>query len=274
MERTTRRNLMALTGAGMTLGACGHFGFGDGGRDEITTKGYSPDYGLPASFDPETDASDNNFKTKFKPRYIALVHVILAEDWTLDVNYACYDFKTEADVDQRLRKAAEIFSEKIEDLGRIKRFKEMTSSFPDLYKFTKIKPGYDRDDLENFTFRSQTEIFFFFQKRGIEFNDDPLITFTSKMRDGGDCKENYSFFGATLVDTSALTGNLATEGRLIRLRNYVTNKDGKMIGSINDPKTYDYSMNILFRVKNKTPGAHELALIFDPDTGNGTGYEP
>jgi len=264
----TRRNLLGVTGAGLALSACN--GLRSSRRHDFgfTPYGTSPDFGDSPTAPPPAGR-------KFEPRHIALVHVEPLKDWEMLVNYTSLDLSSGNTDETRLQRAADIFTAKWNTVTSEKkaRFRELKISKPndyrDIHYFSKHGGVYDYDDFENFKFESQTEIFFFFDSPHIEFGS-PLMAATQLTSNGSSCAPNYSFYGCVLVDENdpALQG-LRGKGRILRVRNYVTDKEGKTITT-----PVSYSLNIQLSVKNDGAGGGRVPIIFDPDTGNGLGYEP
>lgn len=295
MIRTfSRRNFVASAGAGLALAACTRsrtFGMHTSadrlpshGRtvEEDRPGGYQNghgyrgsgvDHGLPPTFDPELEKDGANpFKGHYDPSYIALVHVYPRDGWKLDLNYACHPIDLGSTEDQRLSLAVDIFNAKVPLLGTRRNFGHLLAQYRNLYKFRDYGT-YEQFNLDDFTFKSQNEIFFFFDNPDILFDTEPLMIFTSRSSSGYASDPNYAFFAARLVDPGE-TGDLYHFGRIIRVRNYVTDERGLTIGAHNVPtKSQKYSMNIHFTVPN-TSGTDRVAFAFDPDTGNGSGYEP
>ena len=75
---------------------------------------------------------------------------------------------------------------------------------------------------------------------------------------------NDAFFNAAEVLNPG-----PADTKLIRIRNYATNTDGLPIPA---GTPLDYSMDIKFQIHAGSAGW--VTMIVDPDTGNGTGYEP
>jgi hypothetical protein len=267
-ENITRRNLLGVTGAGLALSACdGWWPSGQHGA-VVTPFGTSPDWGDSPTAPAPADR-------KFEPNHIALVHVELLKDWEMLVNYTSLDLPSGSTDQTRLNRAAVVFTTKSNTVanGKKARFRDLKLSKPNDYKdvhyFAQHGGVDDYDDFSNFRFASQTEIFFFFDSPNIGFGS-PLIAATELTSNGSSCAKNYSFYGGALVNENdpALQG-LKGKGRILRVRNYVMDQAGKTITT-----PVSYSLNIQLSVKNDSTGGGRLPIIFDPDTGNGSGYEP
>jgi hypothetical protein len=272
-DNITRRNLVAVVGAGLTLSACGGrlwHGDEDDERGPWGTKGHSTDWGRSPTTNPETIPDPNPYKGKFNPKFLALVHIEPTDDWTMSVNYSSFKWEGANDDAARLTRAVQIFSRKTETVKR-PRFREMqqnySNDFKDMYEFRQ-QGVYDFDHLNNFKFANQTDIFFFFDSPNIMFEGHPLMTATEKTSTGGACALNHSFLGASVVN-DALIGNLKGKGRIVRVRNYVMDSKG---AKIELPEQL-FSLNIHFTVQDLKQD-NPVPMAFDPDTGNGSGYEP
>ena len=267
-DTITRRNLLGVTGAGLALSACNAWGPSGQHGAGVVPFGTSPDHGDSPTASPPTNR-------KFAPNHIALVHVEPLPDWAMLVNYTSLDLPSGNTDETRLKRAAAIFTTKSNAAAGSKkaRFRELRSNKPNDYKdvhyFSRHGGVYDYDDFSNFRFASQTEIFFFFDSTHIGFGS-PLMTATAMTSTGASCAENYSFYGAMLVDEEdPVLQGLKGKGRILRVRNYVMDKDGNKITT-----PVAYSLNIQLSVRNDSAGGGTLPIIFDPDTGNGVGYEP
>jgi len=264
----TRRNLLGVTGAGLALSACN--GWWPSGQHDagVSTLGISPNFGDSPTAPPPANR-------KFEPNHIALVHVEPLEDWAMSVNYTSLDLRPGSTDETRLNRAAAVFTAKSNTIvsGKKARFRELKLSNPNDYKdvhyFAQHGGVDDYDDFLDFKFASQTEIFFFFDSPNIGFGS-PLIAATEMTSTGSPCTKNYSFYGGALVDENdPVLRGLKGKGRILRIRNYVMDEVGKTI-----TKPVSYSLNIQLSVKNNGAGGGRLPIIFDPDTGNGLGYEP
>ena len=152
-------------------------------------------------------------------------------------------------------------------------------------------------DFNTFTFQVQQLIYFIVDNDDVTFDDRqitevkgsgsgvlyPLAIRFSQYRSlpteltefalvNAVAKENYAFFGATLVD--AIDRNTFRDRRLLRLENWSTDMGGKPItyDPNNTNQHTDYSMN-LHLLATGYDGS-KIPLIIDPDTGNGYGDPP
>jgi hypothetical protein len=213
----------------------------------------------------------------YAPEYIALLYVRLEPDWNMVVNHACYAVPDGAgDMphhDQaRLNKATAVFQEKLTQSAAQRRdvqLFELQAHVPYKHmKPTHTDPAreYDSVSLKDFKFASQNEIFIFLHHptTSIQLVPGDLIGFSAKWIGPAQVTApNGAFFNAKEVAPGP------ADAKLIRMRNYAVDAGGN---SLPTGMTLEYSMDIKFQVN--AGGAGWVTMIIDPDTGNGSGYEP
>ena len=212
----------------------------------------------------------------YNPAYIALLYVRLEPNWSMVVNHACYAVPGGAgnapqNSKARLDKARAVFLEKLNQSTTqhkdVQLF-ELQAHLP--CKHTKPyhpDPLRDHDSvsLEDFKFASQNEIFIFIHhpSTAIQLVPDNLIGFSAKGTGVTVTLPNGAFFNAEEADPGI------ADAKLIRMRNYATDGAGQPLQA---GTTLEYAMDIKFQVN--AGGAGWVTMIIDPDTGNGSGYEP
>lgn len=275
-HKLSRRDVVVLAGAGFAASACSPRKANlveDCAKIIEAERGEqllfaSP--GDPWGADPHDShpSGGQNKYPAFAPNHIALLYLGLGSDWKIRVNQASYVL----DGIDPLAKALSIFKALTKTPGR--RFKDLETElgFPP-HKRTKTNIGQvDSESFADFKFASQNEIFIFLHHPDVELDPALLISFTGLTQNGEQAAFNYSFFNAAPVTENEL-GDLNQIGKMIRLRNYVSKRHGEKITEENIP----YSMNIHFTVPGVTAlgtAAARMPMVFDPETGNGTGNEP
>ncbi len=208
----------------------------------------------------------------YDPRYIALLYVGLESNWSFSINHACYALPPGASTaDFRLAKALDILEDKVarsvtfgvQNLAGHPPFQHL---LPNIYQ----QPArlLDSGSLEDFRFKSQNEIFIFLHHPNIRVDvvADRLLGFKKQGPNDVDPirERNDTFYNARAVPSADMR-TLQNAGTLLRVENYATG--AKTVG---DWK-HSYSMDIRFQL---TAGIGQATMLIDPDTGNGSGYEP
>jgi hypothetical protein len=213
----------------------------------------------------------------FNPSYLCVLFIDFRPDWTMSVNHASYPFQPDPDPEvskvRRLEKAIAVIDGKLAVPGR--DLADVPGHPP--YAWQNPPPahqqGRTRDStyLEDFKFKSATEIFIFLNNDNLQVGpDDRLIRFTrygKAGRQGAPMNWNFSFFRARQVVGPAL-GVLAGRGKLLRLENHARVD----LMTTTDMRAQKYSLNLRIGVPGGEAGI--IPLFIDPDTGNGTGNEP
>jgi hypothetical protein len=281
-DRISRRKLVTLAGAGLATPSCSallrhHRG--------MNSAGMCLDWGAPASGPPTYDVKGKpKVTTEFEPDFITIVHVDFAQAWRIDVNHASFRISNNTE-SGRLTQVLNTLMEKVRPItGSKKRFAELKSHKPIPRKNGQL----DKNNFDSFGFNSKHEIFFFFDNDAIDFNDRALITFTPLGSDGQGppnslyFDQNYSFFNARPVTKAEMNG-YQLGGKILRVENHMTLRDGSDIDREDIAEAQKYSMNIHFLMRSVTdakPGQLNakkrdfMAMVMDPDTGNGAGSEP
>jgi len=224
--------------------------------------------------DPHDIAPPGNW-ARYDPRYIAILYLKLGPKWDISVNHASY--LVDVGEDARLAKALEVITEKL-DLSR-KRGSDVDFGDPamlGLKPYKRSRPAskrpFDSGTFKDFTFKSQNEIFIFLHHPGmnIRTSEKALIGLKSGYNDAGRMLDlNTCFFHARTVSAKDMPG-LAASGTLIRLENYATDQNGELLKEGDEDRSY--SLDIMFQVNSGSAGW--ITMVVDPDTGNGTGYQP
>lgn len=272
----SRRDLVVLAGAGFAASACSPQKANlvedctaaieaERGKQLLLASPGDP-WGADPHDSPPTGGK--NAYPAFAPNYIALLYLGLGRDWVIRVNQASYALGGK----DPLGIALSVFKTLTKSSNR--RFKDLENElgFPP-YKRLKTNAGeVDTESFSHFKFASQTEIFIFIDHPVVDLDPALLISFGGLTQNGDQAAFNYSFFNAAPVKDEEL-GDLKGTGKMIRLRNYITKRHGEKITETN----ITYAMNIHFTVPGITADgkpAARMPMVFDPDTGNGTGHEP
>jgi hypothetical protein len=267
MSEISRREIMTLAGAGLAISGCSLLNRNDSGNqaDAAAANGTGPslaafapcqNYGLPAATVP---SPADGFAEPFNAPFIRIIHINFASPWTLSVNHASFPAGGNTDP-ARLKKVQDVFAERFDPTKNHTRFSQLTQHRP--------HQGRDWTDFDTFGFKSQHELFFFFESPLIRLQQNPLVVFSAlPTTAGGDpIAENYSFVAAKIVEETEMGSALYARGRMFRMRNYVQGQGGTPITKER------YSMNIHFDLPCGTN--KWVPMVIDPDTGNGTGHEP
>jgi hypothetical protein len=260
-EGINRRGLIAVTGATLAVAACGEVAKqGEDKKIKMPILGYPENYGKNPNFPKEGNSN-------FSARYIGVIDIRAAGGWKLDINHAAFDCKEGATDATRLDKAIKALSGK--RMPGKSRFKELKN---ELTPFNRKLANGDNYDSANFDkllgFKSPNELFIFIEG-DVELTQQAYLSFSPLGADLKPRDQNYAFFDAREIDTAKLQG---LKGRMISVRNYMTDKDDKLIGKDQPTPSQNYAMNIHFTVPGK--GGTRIPMIIDPDTGNGAGNEP
>lgn len=260
-EGINRRGLIAVTGATLAVAACGEGAKqGEDKKIVVPVLGYPENYGKNPNFPKEGNAI-------FSARYIGVIDIRPGGGWKLDINHAAFDCGEGADDVKRLDKAVKALNGKRKN-GK-SRFKDLDG---DLQPFNRKLPTSDNYDSANFDkllgFKSPNELFIFIEG-DVELTQQAYLSFSPLGADLKPRDQNYAFFDAREIDTAKFP---TLKGRMISVRNYMTDKDDKLIGKDQPTPSQSYAMNIHFTVPGK--GGIRIPMIIDPDTGNGAGNEP
>lgn len=251
MTGIDRRSLMKLAGAGAGLMLAGT------ARAQCQKveqpAGSCPSHGQLATAAGHT-AGEAEVKV-FDPKYLCVVYVRFADDKKLKIRTAYVELVKPYDV-------AAIAQPILDKMRNDKK--------PNSVK--------DREDLEDFTFGSQTLIVFFIDNdpRNVGFDDrfkpENIVRFTGFL--GSDpergAQENHAFFNLKRLEfenPGSLRSRVAYQ-----LEFWNTNVEGGEIQATADcPEShYIYSMNIHLKMAVRTSKQDVLwvPIILDPDTGN------
>lgn len=267
----SRRDLVMLAGAGLAVSSCDRGGganSSDSGDNNIAESNgiesvyFAPcdDHGLPANTRP-----GGVFALDFRAPYVCVIHINFSKPWKIWINYASFPMEGKFGDDDRLEKVKKVLTERFDTLSPNppSRFSMLTQNPP--YR------GIDYQDFAHFGFKSQHELFFFFESTDIELDADLLAVFTrrSTVAPSRTNDPNHSFIHARPVLQQEMGPALFARGRMFRMRNYVQFKGG---GAILAHQEQKYSMNIHFKIRAETNAW--VPMVIDPETGNGTGHEP
>jgi hypothetical protein len=276
-EKLSRRELVGAIGAGIVVSACSETKNNNEVADPLKIK-TCDNFGENAH---KTKPVGPNYPQKFECSFIAILCIGLENDWTINVNHANFGLaKSEQDDGGRLGKALRALDATWKE-DRRKPF----SNNPD-----ELKPRIRDDtgrideqfDLTKFRFKSPIELFVYIYhtalppsgEKTIQLYDTKLISFGRYMQETNDQNVpieaigNCSYYHARQVELSKYE-KLNAHGRMLRVENWARNKTGGDIKEQNIP----HSMNIHFALP--MIGSDVLMpMVFDPDTGNGTGNEP
>jgi hypothetical protein len=278
----SRRELVAVIGAGMAVSACTAKDDGAGrngthkrdplNKDTCGNEGLNPHDKPPAgSMNPST----------FKTDYIAILCIELGDNWSMTINHGNFSLgANEKDDPGREKKALVTLSESWKDEAKPrKQFKENNSHNPRNRKDGSVD---DHSNFEKFRFNQPIELFIYIYQRNIGGSksilpDGRLLSFGPYMQqlNGNnvpfEATDNCSYFRARLVNLSDYK-KLDKHGFMFRVENWSRKADGTMVGTAE----VLHSMNIHFSIPLKDLDGNEIRMpmVFDPDTGNGTGNEP
>lgn len=226
--------------------------------------------GNSSGLDPH-DLSRRPTNVAFAPSYVTVIMVSSGGAWRIGANHASFGVDNPADntADARLAQALRILKKVVP--GR-RKLSDLQPGKPDTEaKLYRRKDGsFDRDDFVDLGFNSQHEIFVYYDSADVTLDNRQLISFGATVSDGTPAGGNDSFF-VSRVDDGALDGPL--KGKLIRIENYNTIFNGSSFTArpADDPsKAARYALNYHLTL----PGRQPLAIVIDPDTGNGDGNEP
>ena len=269
----SRRAMLTVTAAGVALAGCKPTG------SEVTAKaldcplngtGLNPSYGDEPNAELPADVVYN-------PKFMTLVRISSKGVWDFSVNQASFPVPALSipsdptkDEQNRLYSAVSIF-EKLN--GR-----QFAALDPTNDKIIKRKSGkYDAIDFDDFNFGHQHDIYIWFDAKDkvvlhkTAAGASYLIEMSPMRADGSKTNPNKSFYA---TDVSAKTAKLG--GQMILVRNCLRDDNGKPSrdakGTWVGAPYFKYSMNIIFELIRKD--SKNLVVILDPDTGNGTGYDP
>lgn len=219
----------------------------------------------------------NQHYPAFTPNYIAALYLGLYPNWTVRVNHASYSLPG-ADSAARLAKAASVLNDIVTSANPNARFRDFQATQNPYRRVDNQQ--YDSVNFEKFRFWHQNEIFIYLHQVGLQAGQatgltlDPkmLISFGARLQEtdaNGNhlpAEMNYSFFNARTVPTGVAAVDQV--GKLIRIENFTTDEYGDWVTAVDQ----SYSMNVHFTI----PGNDGISIpmVFDPDTGNGTGNEP
>ncbi len=272
-----RRNLITVGGAAVLVSACG--GKPNGNDSGVSARGrkrgHDEMYGSPPALPmPEYVSSPGPIARPpiqlppkpekcttygYSPKFIAILFIEFADKAEISINHASFMFASD-DPAKRLKKAIGIIKKRL----AVERLSLITDE--DIYPRKNGMKGTDRVTFADFDFMSQTELFIYFNNPKIVLDPDWLISFTPYSASGQTRKPNYSYAHAQVVPTDQLD---TLSGALIRVENHMTDPYGCLL----DTNSMDFSMNIHFAMMLKNGGGM-VPMVLDPDTGNGSGYEP
>ena len=223
----------------------------------------------------------------FSPKYSIIVHITSKGAWDLKINHAHFS-NTKTTIDERDFLAAQIIANKISN--KHPRFRDQAESgdFKPLPKNGSKNELADYLNFYLFGCSNQHDIYVFFDHiNKLQFVNNPkyqaLFVFGKTRKDGSVLSRNSSFYNASVIDLSSiqkshpeLSGNL--NGTLLRIENHFTKRKNPLdekSDNITIPynETIYYKLNIPYIV-NASSGFEGNVMIIDPDTGNGTGYDP
>lgn len=264
-SKLSRRDLVALGGVTLLTAACGPRGkprdnSAPGKRASYPMVGIPAKYGHFAIEDAELIPK---LRGKFKPNHISIVYVDFISPWMIEINHASWRYSS-TDPARRREKAVQIL--KLRTAGT--RFKNLAAPHIPYRRVDNNK--FETESFDKFGFATQSEIFIYFNHPDVELSQYWPITFTPFSDLGYEREPNYSFFNAAVVPFNELDG---LSGRMMRVRNYVVDENYDEIKANNANGNYNatYAMNLHFSM----PGTTEhVAMVIDPDTGNGVGHEP
>jgi hypothetical protein len=278
IDKLSRRDLVILGSVGLAASGCQRgIGYPDNKQATDQQRGTGKRNDNFKADNVLSQCEDWGYSTKTKPKdgtlfpvdfeapYICVLHINFSEPWRMQVNYASFPMGNDFSDTGRQTKALDILREKlgIPNGSRIEHFSDL--------KKIPTYNGSDHRDFSKFGFKSQHELFVFFESPNVQFADT-LVVFTKVDPNHPDIPyhQNFSFVNATEV-TKGDMGNLYSRGRMFRMRNYVQDEDGHPIDASKKEKRR-YGMNIHFKI----PGANNdlVPIVIDPDTGNGAGNEP
>lgn len=137
------------------------------------------------------------------------------------------------------------------------------------------------EGLDNFTFNQPHHFVIYIQNRNIEFNRRYPVWFAQHLSEMENnehkkAKENWSFFGAKVLDVTSITGN--NSKKLVYVKNFFKGWDffkGGYYKIGGDRHSYSLSINAEMPATDLAGQSPlKLPIIIDPDTGNQGGGDP
>lgn len=277
----SRRDALVVAGATLALSACGEASTVQESSirtpiktlspDEVTaaTEAYAQSLGLKKHGDGPNIDYPHKGKPEFPtyaPDYFMIIFVGAYAPWSIYENHAVFKYQN--------GKPADRFAEALKILKKKKA--EPSKPFSNLGKVAEGRwPGQTtpakRDHLQFdvLGFGSQHDIYIYFDHRSPggkdEIQFDPtlenVIIFSEYHFSGTPTAKNHSFYNLKKIEK---TTSKLEEGTLFTLENWFTDDYGK---PINPGTQIHYKMNFLY-TSNTVP------MLIDPDTGNGTSWEP
>lgn len=286
-ENVSRRNFVALAGAGAVVAACSpemknaaatesaKVDFAGFNIDAFLKSAGLEAYGDPANFDknnpPEADRS-------YAPPFILIAHLQSKAPWHFSSNHAHFEvskFLNEGeqnDPKSRLRIALDILAHKLEN--NLDRFKDTQDTDEKKYMPYDRGSGVLADEIsfQKLGFRNQHDIYVFFESRDVGLIDGNILYFKKKLSDGTDAKPNHAFKNARILNDDMIGPQsvVAKKGRMILIENHVKDSSGN---SLSNKPQHRYSMNFVYLAPDPN-NETVLPMIIDPDTGNGMGNNP
>lgn len=197
----------------------------------------------------------------YDPAYIAVAHMV-STGWNVSAIHAHFSADG-LDEAGRLGLAAQLMEAKLANHERVFDY----PGAPQQPYVNSEGQICQYENFENFRFNSQHDLFFFFEHAPgeITFKQGDLVEFGSSFRDGNPAAPNFAFFAAEDV-TGSVPDPLRGAGTLVRLENHFRKQGNAPI----DPKIdrITYKLCLVY-----TAGSG-IAMIIDPDTGNGGGHNP
>ena len=258
-----RRSLVAVAGAGM-LAACSK----SKQSGPLNFNGRPEPYGL----DPNIPNMPNGLPAglpSFSPNWITLVRVSSSKAWEFEINHASFA-SNGMNADARKDTAIAIFRKTLNGHQRWRFSSPNLNPLPaSIYKRQTTYPGeIDVPSFDKLGANQPTEIFVWYDDPRAELYADYFISFTPFNSEGKPTKPNDSFFAARVTQP-------LLPGPLVRIRNYFCDYDDpthKFTPRAPGSTERLYSLNL--HVKVPGSGGKTIPLIIDPDTGNGSGWEP
>jgi hypothetical protein len=256
--RAEEANVQAMTASEVTSGL----------KEFLQQLGVKP-HGKPPK-EPYPFAGQAGYPT-YEPGHFMLIYVASTKPWQIFANHAVFAYKSKVPK-ERMKQVIDLLE--LKKPNPLKPFSQLSSDVADGLWPGQTTPA-KRDHLffKNLGFGSQHDIFIYFDHKLDATDPDKdeilfdqtlanFITFSEHKFSGSGAAENHAFYNLRKVSKSAMAP--IKEGTLFSMENWFTAQDGKTI-----PAGFDasYKTNFLYFTNG-------IPMLIDPDTGNGTSWQP
>lgn len=277
----SRRELVAMFGAGMAVSACAaqddNAAENGANQHESLARASCDNLGENPHKAPRPEFKAN--PPEFKPKYIAILCIELGNDWTMAVNHANFQLgEDELDPELREKKALKALNESWPKESKARNHFRLNKDNKPRLRSDGVTVD-DHTDFNKFRFHREIELYIYLYHSSDNKTIAPegrLLSFGSYMQETDSRKVplkavgNCAYFNAKLVDLNNHE-KLNKHGFMFKVENWSRKPDGTPVGA----EEVRHSMNIHFSIPVNTGNKIiMMPMVFDPDTGNGTGNEP